>query len=343
MEDIASLVDSLSGMAQKRQLVARGARDIDLTLAVKRGEVTRVRNGWYSTLSASDRRLRAVRVGGRLTGISLIAQLGGWVLKPPPLHVSVPANAARLRTQSNRRRRLRMDAKAGVALHWDDPELGERGTSMTVALADALLRVVLDEDWETAIAACDWALHFQKIDMIDFEAMIALLPERLRCIRDWVDPTCESLPESLSRTRFRLAGHQVRTQVPVADTGRRGDLLVDEVVGFEVDGEEFHLTTFYSDRDKDIDMTLHGLHALRPSARHVFDGWERVYAAVLVALEARGVERPSPAATKNSGVRRERGARGRRTPHITIPERQQLLNFRNARGQNLSPSGNRPN
>ena len=102
MPDIAALVASLGGMAQKQQLVARGARDLDLTGAVRRGEVERARQGWYTTLPRDDPAVRAVRVGGRLTGMSAVIALGGWSLGRHPLHVSLRDNAARLRTPWNR-------------------------------------------------------------------------------------------------------------------------------------------------------------------------------------------------------------------------------------------------
>jgi hypothetical protein len=147
MADIAAMVDELGGMAQKRQLVARGARDIDLTLAVRRGEVYRAMQGWYTTLPDSDPRVRAIRVGGRLTGISAILFLGGWVFGKHPLHVSVHRNAARLRTPWNRFKLLAGRVVPSLRLHWDDASLGERGETMVVSLADALYRVYSTSPW----------------------------------------------------------------------------------------------------------------------------------------------------------------------------------------------------
>jgi len=77
MTDIARIVHQLGGIAQKQQLVARGARDLDLTRAFRSGAVDRARQGWYTTLPSEDLRVRAVRVGGRLTGLSAVHALGG--------------------------------------------------------------------------------------------------------------------------------------------------------------------------------------------------------------------------------------------------------------------------
>lgn len=286
MPDIQALVDSLGGMAQKQQLVRRGAGDLDLTRAVRTGAVTRARQGWYTTLEPTDPRVQAVRVGGRLTGISAVSQAGGWVLGTFPPHVSVPDNAARLRSHRNRRVAFDPNKRNGVVLHWDARDLGNRGDSMCVGLTDALARVVLDESFETAVAALDWALRSGALDSIDFERLVLALPEDYRHIREWVDPACDSLPESLSRTRLRLRGHSVVSQVPLGDI-ERIDLVVDGCIAIETDGEQFHLGRFETDRRKDMSITIERYHGLRASARTVFNDWDRFLLAVETALESR--------------------------------------------------------
>jgi hypothetical protein len=320
MLDIAALVESLGGMAQKQQLVARGARDLDLTLAVRRGDVSRARQGWYTTLPLDDPRVRAVCVGGRLTGISAVIALGGWALGRFPLHVSVHDNAARLRTPWSRFVRLAGRIVRGLTLHWDDSAIASRGDAMLVDVRDALLRVVLDEQFETAVAALDWALHTGRLDRIDFELLVLRLPKDMRHISEWVDERCESLPESLARTRLRLLGHSVESQVRVNDL-ERIDLVVDDCVGLETDGEEFHFDRFESDRTKDIAITIANLHALRPSARMVFRQWHRVALAVETAIAARSlagaghavsrVRQLSPLARRGRGWPRPGPASGR--------------------------------
>lgn len=298
---IAHVVHSLGGFAQKQQLVARGARDGDLTRAVRSGEVIRARQGWYTTLPPQDPAVRAVRVGGRLTGISAVDAAGGWVIRNQLLHVSVPRNGARHRSPSNRRRRLR--SGTSTVRHWDDVAVLERGTASSVALADALFRVVLDESFEQAVAALDWARHTGVLDEIDFETLMLALPGNLRAIRDWVDAACESLPESLARTRLRMAGHHVEIQAELP-TGEFVDLVVDSAVGIEVDGRRWHEGSFERDRAKDITITLERMHGLRPSASTVFGDWPRLYRAICVALEERGIPLPSETQEIRTGRRR---------------------------------------
>ena len=314
-------------MAQKQQLVRRGARDLDLTLAVRNGDVIRARQGWYTTLPETDPRVQAVRVGGRLTGISAIIQLGGWVLGSHPLHVSVHDNAARLRTPRNRFVRFDHARPGRARVHWDDLDVAQRGTAMIVGLSDALYRVVLDESLETAVAALDWALHAGRLDRIDFERLILSLPAGLRDIADWVDGQCESLPESLSRTRVRLKGHRVESQRRLGEL-ERIDLVIDDTASLEVDGDEFHRDRFEEDRRKDIDIAITGLHGLRPSARAVFHRWDSVYAAISVVLAERGISRPSEIQDYP-----RRGRRARRQQRAgRHPLGRNVLNFRNPHG-----------
>lgn len=283
---IAEWVHDLGGMAQKQQLVRRGAGDRHLTAAVRTGEVVRVRNGWYTTLPSDDPRVRAVRVGGRLTGVSAIAAWGGWVERTTVLHVAVPVNAARQRAPGNRHRRLARPRDA-VALHWEEPGRSSSGDSMFVGLADALRRVALDEPTEVAVAAFDWALHTGRLERTDFERILVDLPVRVQLLAHFVDPARESLPESLVCTRARLAGHRVHVQVPIHGTAQRIDVVVDDIVAVEVDGREHHLLTFERDRAKDLAITRQGYHALRPTARLVFDRWPEVLAAIRAAIAAR--------------------------------------------------------
>jgi very-short-patch-repair endonuclease len=300
MVHIAEVVSSLGGIAQKQQLVARGARDIDLTRAVRQGDLIRARQGWYATMPADSLAVRAVRVGGRLTGMSAVDAAGGWVLGNNPLHVSVPENGARLRQQFNRFARLDVANTRGVVIHWDAADLGERGTVAIVGMVDALHRVIRDEPLERAVAGLDWALHANVIDGFDLELLKLSVPAAARHVIDWTDSQCESLPESLARTRLRLAGHHVVSQVPLA-TGEKIDLVVDGCVALEVDGDEFHRDRFERDRAKDLECTIAGFHTLRPSARAVFGQWDRVALAIDLALYSRGVVTGGHVATHFAG------------------------------------------
>lgn len=281
--DIAAHVLALGGFAQKRELVARGAHDYDLTEAVRSGSVIRARQGWYTTLPATSLRVRAVRVGGRLTGLSAISAMGGWVLRHGILHVAVPRNAARLRSQYDRRVHPPAPRISGVRLHW---QRSADGDASSVGVLEALERVVLDESRETTVAAIDWALHTDRVDRIDVELIMLAVPAARRIPWSAFDPLCESLPESLARTRLKDAGHEVRSQVALPNA-QPIDLVVDGAVGLEVDGEEFHRDRFLQDRTKDGMIIRANLVPYRAPAITVFSDWNSVEQTITAAVAAR--------------------------------------------------------
>ena len=309
--DIAAHVNALGGFAQKRQLVARGARDHHLTRAVRDGSMRRARQGWYTTLAEHHPRVRAVRVGGRLTGLSAIAALGGWVLRSDRLHVAVPRNAARLRSASHRFAHPPVQRIRGVRVHWDE---GRGGDASMVGLRDALRRVVLDEDRETAIAALDWALHTGQVDELDVASI--MLSVHPACRIEWaaLDEECESITESLSRTRLRDAGFSVQSQVRL-ENGQRIDLVVDGIVGYETDGEQFHKDKFYEDRAKDALIIRTGYVPCRMPASTVFNDWAMVEATITAAIMARNSGNSGNQERKPPG-KRLRARRPRPTPEF---------------------------
>ncbi len=286
--DAAHLVTRNGGALDRRRLHELGATDHDLRRALKAGSLNRPRRGWYSTWAEDDPRFRAMRVGGRLTGISAVAALGGWVLDRHPLHVSVPTNAARLRNQWRRDLR-RADARYdGVVVHWVGPAHDHGSSTGIVELAEALELVCCTETAEQAIAVLDWVRRTGRLDRIE----LAELRERLGPRRWLVDAStddCDSLPESLARTRLRAAGMRVSTQVGFTDGLEKIDLVLEGTVAVEVDGDEHHRDTFEDDRARDLAITRVGLHAVRPSARQVFNRWPVVEAALVRALRERGI------------------------------------------------------
>ena len=286
--DAAHLVARHGGALDRRRLHELGATDHDLRRALKARTLNRPRRGWYSTWPERDPRFRAMRVGGRLTGISAIAALGGWVLERHPLHVAVPTNAARLRNQWRRDLR-RVDARDdGVVVHWVSPAHDRSYSTGTVGLAEALELVCRTETAEQAISVLDWVRRTGRLDRIE----LADLHERLGPLRWLVDASvdnCDSLPESLARTRLRAAGVQASTQVGFTDGLEKIDLVLEGTVAVEVDGDEHHRDTFEEDRARDLVITRAGLHALRPSARQVYTRWPAVQAAIVRALRERGI------------------------------------------------------
>lgn len=269
---LTDIVGDAGGFATRQQLRRAGATDRDLTRAVRSGDLHRPRLGWYSNLPLDDDRVTAVRVGGRLTGASALFHLGGWMWsRPDSVCVSVPPHAARLR----RCRRSRVV--------WDPVGVRERGGVAVVSIADALVRAVLEEDFEIAVALCDWALHQERLSDAGFSGVLARLPADARGIADWVDADSESILESVVRTRLRRAGFHVTSQVPVG-FGRHTDLVVNGVLGVETDGRKWHADRFDADVSKDMATFIRRRIPVHLSYDLITEHWDVVLAAIEAAV-----------------------------------------------------------
>jgi very-short-patch-repair endonuclease len=272
---VSEIVDELGGFATTGELRLRGATERMLTAAVRFGHVRRVRNGWYSTAKPSDPRFRAVRVGGRLTGLSAFRQWGAWVLFPPSiLHVAVPYNAARLRAQGR------------VRIHYEHAQ--SSGTKTEVSALDALVRVMLDEPVDVAVPCIDWLLRTGRVDRMQIERCVLELPAQRRGIMRLVDRSSQSVLESVARVRLQTAGFWVAPQQSTGELGAT-DLVVEGTVALELDGREFHADSFESDRRRDLITTVEGRHVIRVSRNMVRDAWPAIEDAIRAALAARSV------------------------------------------------------
>jgi very-short-patch-repair endonuclease len=291
--DAAAEVSARGGVASGRDLIAAGVSRRELTRAVASGVLSRPRLGWYSTLPSAHPRYRAVRIGGRLTGVSALADLGAWVLSPPSrIEVAVPRGSARLRPDP------------GATLHWvDDPS--PPASASVVGVVAAVTRVILDHDLEVSVPCVDWALQTRAIDLPTWRRLVERLPQSARCVDLWVDASSESVLESVARVRLVRAGFRVRSQVPVG-WSQAIDLVIADHVAMELDGKEHHEATFESDRRKDLRITAEGRHPLRVSYRMLRGAWPEVEGAVRAALRARGV---SPAQDSVTPPPEPRGTR----------------------------------
>jgi very-short-patch-repair endonuclease len=298
MKEISSLVESRGGIVTKADLVALGATDHHLTRAVRSGSVSRVRRGWYSTLPKNDPRVVAVAVGGRLTGASALHVLGAWMWSTPPIEIAVPHNASRLRPRPR-----------GSRVYWTDDEVSrQKGGRGTVDVEQALVHAVPRVPFEEAVALLDWAVRSGLVDRMAFAGVISRLPRRSQRIEEYVDSSAGSFPESIIRTRLRMNGRRVATQVSVGDL-QRIDIVVDDVVAIEFDGRAWHADSFEADRQKDLRILSDGRVALRLSYGMVRRAWEAVVAAVDAALAFHREASPQRRARRR-GSRRARGLVG---------------------------------
>ncbi|VXB12168.1 conserved hypothetical protein [Frigoribacterium sp. 9N] len=312
MTTIAELVSSAGGLLHKRDLVAHGATDRHLTVAVRSRSVIRPRRGWYSTWSPHDPRYVAVAVGGRLTGASALHLLGAWSWssRRPPVTVSVPVTASRLR-----RRR-------GVRVVWDPVDLSGRGSTWAVDPRDALARAVVEaRSFEDAVILVDWAREAGIVqDDDDAAEVLSRKSMDAAGLVAWSEGGAESILESAAGTRLRRAGRHVVRQIPVSGTNKIIDMVVDGIIGFETDGRAHHERRFDEDRVKDADIAREGRVPFRASAMMVKNRWQSTAEAIDALIFTAGGPRRAED-VGNSSLPRVLGPRGRRSWRLAIPPR----------------------
>ncbi|MCU1527980.1 MAG: hypothetical protein JWP75_1743, partial [Frondihabitans sp.] len=240
---------------------------------------------WYTTFEPHDPRFAALRVGGRLTGSSALKLLGAWMWAAhPPITVSVAQNAARLR-----------DVR-GARTVYDPEAVTSRGSYWSVDPRDALVRAVVEARFEEAVTLWDWALTSRVFSEADLDEVASRLPTDARRVVSWADAGSESHIESIARVRLMQAGYSVTTQEPVGSR-QAIDLVVNGVVGLEIDGHAFHAETFEYDRAKDLAIAIEGRTPLRVSYKMIKNRWSRILRALEQAVGQHRLSRWRPVPT----------------------------------------------
>ncbi len=265
------------GLAATHELLAAGATPYMLRSAVLGSRIIRVRQGWYGLPQAEEASTQAARVGGRLTCVSAARHHDLWVTETSVLHVRVDARHARLRSRSDKTKRL--SSIDGVRVHWREP--GAAGTRFVVSTRDCLRDMVFCQSPERVVAAADSAIRKGYLTRAQWRRDIAELPRRLRRILQRIDPRSESILESIVRFRLEMLGYAPRLQIRVSGVGRV-DLMLGSRLVIELDGWEFHKTreAFEEDRKRDALLAARGYLVLRFTYRQVTRRWAEVLAAI---------------------------------------------------------------
>jgi very-short-patch-repair endonuclease len=283
MDELERCIADLGGAASHRTLARLGFTRAQVSSAVARGDLLRVRDGWFAALNADADVIRAVRVGGTLTGASVARMLKLWTIDDDRLHVRVPRTASRLAAPGDRARPLDA-ARHRVCVHYS----GAPGTDGCRDLpARALIEMFRCGTPRAALVALDSALNKGIIDLDTLGAMRAEIPHEKVWTFDQADAGAQSGLETLVRLLLKSRRVRLQTQKQIEPAGRV-DILVGERLVLELDGEEFHTgAAFDEDRRRDFALTLQGYLVVRLSYRMIMFDWDRVADGIL-ALVRRG-------------------------------------------------------
>lgn len=264
-----------------------GLSGVEITAAVRRGDLVRVRRDHYARPTLDRHTLEAVRVGGRLACVSAAAELGLFVFDSTHTHLHLIRDASRLRSPQSRFSPLNELPRGGVRLHWWPLLQPQAGTEYCVGVIDALVQIIRCQPPRFALAALDTALHDQRIRPKDLDIIFARVPETQQGLRAQVDARSEAGQETVLRRLILDAGLRCEIQVPVDGVGRV-DLLVEGCVVVEADSQGFHKEweQHVRDRTRDLRLAERGYLSLRVLYQHIMFEPEAVVAAIrqLVAI-----------------------------------------------------------
>ena len=239
------------GPYRRRDLVREGVSDRELAREVSTGRLVRLRPGMYCRPDLDGAVQSAVSAGGRLTCASELRRQGVWVVASS-IHAHFSPHRGRI-------------APGETTRHLD--RLTRAPSEGAVALVDAVIQALRCLPRPHAVAALDSIRHQRLISPEDLE-WVAKRSRRASMLVAESDPRAESGLETLARLIARDAGLSVRSQVHFAGIGRV-DLLIENAVVVEADGDAFHSDVAARRRDRRRDAALAAVR--RPVLRFGFD------------------------------------------------------------------------
>jgi len=303
MRAIERVIRGSGYFLRRRDLLALGYTDGAIQRSLRDRRIFRVRQGWYSIPSAPEAGIRAVRIGGRLTGISALDDLGLRVPRQADLYVAVKSTASRLRRATDRHARLLADD--AVRVLWT--ATGSGGTPWRVSISEALLAVLSMETRDVAVACCSAALRHRKITASALAEVFARAPERARRWSALPSALDDSHGETFVRLWLMDVGVSCEQQFYVAGVGHL-DFRLSQHSFVEVDGAQHDPrwtgdtpSSYERDHDRDTSMSIDGARVQRFTYRQLYSDWPRVLAAIeraiaddlaLTALRTRHPYRP---------------------------------------------------
>jgi very-short-patch-repair endonuclease len=265
------LVELQGGVARGSRLARFGCTRKDLSNAVRRGELIRLRAGVFAAPSCAWSVRAAALHGGALSCAGALRMHGVWVLDDDE-HPHVWLGHAG---------RVHPHAECECIEHY-------RAGSMRLGLApveQALVHSFGCHGEEFFFAAYESAWSLGLIGSAERRRIRAALPVRARWLVDIARHDADSGLESTVRLRLHLLGIRVETQVSIDGVGRV-DFVLERRVILEADGKGNHAGRSERHRDlrRDAAASHLGFETLRFDYAMIIHEWDVVIAAILGAL-----------------------------------------------------------
>ncbi|MFK3677245.1 hypothetical protein ACI2IP_05905 [Microbacterium sp. NPDC090218] len=262
----------------RADLVASGMSWRDIARAVDNGQLCRLRRDRYVLVPADPEIAEAVRIGGRLSCVSLLAEIGVFVQTRDRLHVHVAPGSSRVRRPRSPR----------TVLHWHSWS-GETGPSHVVPVADAVAQAIRCQAPREAVATIDSILHHGVMSWEEIVLVFETLPARFAPLLAVVDASAASGPETYMRLILRALGVAYETQVFIEGVGYV-DFVVEGWLIIECDSKEFHegWQKQVEDRRRDVVAATRGYVTIRPLAADILRADSAVRLTVAAVIRELG-------------------------------------------------------
>ncbi|WP_435748574.1 hypothetical protein [Microbacterium sp. PMB16] len=262
----------------RTDLIQQGLSGRAIASAVRQGSLQHVRRDRYLLTAVDAGIVEAVRIGGRLTCLSLLALMGVFVHRPKGLHVFVTRGSARLRKPRVR----------NVTYHWNHSS-GAPALLHVAPLVDAVRHAVRCQEPRAAVATLDSLVHHGLTAIPGLDRVFEGLPARFQILRPLVDGSAESGPETFVRLILRTIGVSYETQVFIVGVGRV-DFVVEGWLIIECDSREFHegWQKQQDDRRRDLAAARRGYVTIRPLAADILGDESTVQQALREIIEVLG-------------------------------------------------------
>lgn len=273
MFDPHDLLTRLGGLAQGAQLQDYGVSRMQLSRAVRSGQIERLRPGVFATHGAADAERDAARHGGALTCAAALRHLGVWVMSTEPApHVWV-----------GRRGRIYPHSGCRCVSHYFRTGRVRFGV---VDVETALLHLFRCEGEESFFASLESALKQRKLTRSACARVRVALPAHARWLIDFARSDSDSGLESLLRLRLHLLGIALDCQVVIGGVGRV-DFVVDGRLIIEADGKENHdgSTMRHKDLVRDAAASALGYETLHFDYAQIIHDWSAVQRSIISALQ----------------------------------------------------------
>ena len=232
------------------------------------GALERVIRGWYCRPGADRGAVRAMRLGGRISCVSALALLGGWLPPDAGLHVGFPSHASG-------RRLAHQGAPDDVVAHWHPKAAASVSAFAVTPVEQAIADVLVCQPPRFVVATLDSLLHKRVVQRNRIGALVLQGPLRTHYLASRLDAESGSGIESIVRFGLWAAGVEVRIQVVVRGA-YRVDVLIDDWLVLELDGRETHAQrqAFTADRRREATIMRDGRIVLRFSYATVVYEWD---------------------------------------------------------------------